>query len=85
MNVENLRPAPFCEVVTASDTVNFAEYTRNKTPSRRIRVTSAGSVVLVFPDGRTCVHPALAGEYLDVAAVRINASSTTATGFVVYY
>lgn len=82
---EQLKAAPFAEVVTASDTVDFAEYTAKKTLSRRIRVNAAGNVVLVFGDGRTCVHPALAGEIIDVQCRRINNTSTTATGFVVYY
>lgn len=82
---EQLKSAPFAEVVTANDTTDFAEFTAKKTPSRRIRVNVAGNVNLVFPDGRTCVHPALAGEIIDVQCRRINNSSTTASGFVVYY
>lgn len=82
---EQLKAAPFCEVVTASDISDFPEYTAKKCLSRRIRVSNVGNVALVFADGRTCVYPVLAGESIDVQCRRINNTSTTASGFVVSY
>ncbi len=85
MSTEALKASPFCEVVTASDTDDFPEFIAKKTPCRRIRATAAGNINVVFPDGRKCVYPVLAGESIDVQARRINSASTTATGFVVSY
>lgn len=74
-------PAENYATYTASDTVNFAGG-----PSRRIIVTTGGIVQLVKKDGTVVATPTLAdGTVLDVVAIRINQTSTGASGFFVLH
>lgn len=71
------------EIVTAGDTVasNFPGGL-----SRAIRVGTGGDVVAVRQDNETVTIPnVLAGETLVIAAIRINSTNTTASGFMVSY
>ena len=68
--------------ITASDTVNFAQG-----PCEAIYVGgTGGTVVVVTPDGvaRTFTGMAAGGIY-PIQAIRVNNTSTTATGLVALY
>jgi len=55
-------------------------------PSRRIRVGSAGNLVLKRPDGTNVTTTGLAaGEVLDVQAIAIVSAGTTITNCTVYW
>jgi hypothetical protein len=74
-------PAATFEAYTASDSTNFTG-----SPSRGIYVGTGGTVVLVDTDGTTCTVPNVpSGIVLPVVAKRINATTTTATGFVIFH
>lgn len=65
--------------ITASDSVNFPHYTR------QIYVGGAGVVNVVYPDGATQVFTVPAGGTLQVKAIRVNSTSTTATLMVAQF
>lgn len=74
-------PSPQWELYTASDTVNFANGL-----SRQIYVGTSGNVAVVNADGTAVVWPSVpSGAQLSIVAKRINATSTTASGFVILY
>lgn len=67
--------------VTPSDTVYIRTGTTTKGKAvRGLWVGGAGNVAVVFPDGAVCTYVGVAaGTLLPVAAVRVNATNTTAT------
>lgn len=66
--------------VTPSDTVNFASGA-----CRGLYVGGAGNVVAIVGGVAVTFNGALAGTVLPVAATRVNATSTTATGLIALY
>lgn len=73
-------PAENYAIYAASDTTNF------DAPSRRIHVITGGVVQLVKKDGTVVPTPELAdGTVLDVVAIRINETDTTASDFFVLH
>lgn len=70
-------PATALVAITPSDTVNFAA------PARGIYVGGSGNIVVVDLQGNAVtLVGAVAGTILQVAALRVNATSTTATNLV---
>lgn len=67
------------QTITASDTVNFPFVTR------KIYVGGAGVVNVVYPSGLTQVFTCVAGGTLEVEAIRVNSTSTTATLMVAQF
>jgi hypothetical protein len=65
--------------VTPSDTVNLPEV------PRAIHIGVAGNVVLVGSDGTACTFAVNAGQTYPYQPVRINSTSTTATGIKALY
>jgi hypothetical protein len=78
-------------LVTKSDTVNFdgSTYAANAAtkaiPADAIAVDTAGNVVVVFENGGTALMHAAAGAIIPVKCIRINSTSTTATGLNALY
>ena len=78
-------------LVAKSDTVNFdgSTYAANAAtkaiPADAIAVDTAGNVVVVFENGSTALMHAAAGVILPVKCIRINSTSTTATGLNALY
>lgn len=78
-------------LVSKSDTVNFdgSTYAANAAtkaiPADAIAVDTAGNVVVVFENGSTALMHAAAGAILPVKCIRINSTSTTATGLNALY
>lgn len=77
--------------VTKSDTVNFdgSTYAANAAtkaiPADAISVDGAGNVVVVFENGSTALMHGAAGVIIPVKCIRINSTSTTATGLNALY
>ena len=70
-------PAERYEAVTPSDAVNFSRV------CRCIYVGGAGNVVAVRKDGTAVTFTGvLAGTFLPIRAIRVNATNTTATDMV---
>jgi hypothetical protein len=69
-------PCRNAAAVTPSDTVDLADV------SRYLVVTVAGNVTVITQAGQTVAIPAAAGMPLPVAASRVKATGTTATGIV---
>ena len=78
-------------LVAKSDTVNFdgSTYAANAAtkaiPADAIAVDTAGNVVVVFENGGTALMHAVAGVIIPVKCIRINSTSTTATGLNALY
>jgi hypothetical protein len=78
-------------LVTKSDTVNFdgSTYAANAAtkaiPADAIAVDTAGNVIVVFENGSTALMHAAAGAIVPVKCIRINSTSTTATGLNALY
>jgi regulator of RNase E activity RraA len=73
------------ETVSTSDATNFSQFTTNNRLTDAIYVAGAGTVTVVYQDGRTQQFTAIAGAMLPVAAKRVNATGTAATGMVALY
>lgn len=83
LNSDNTAPAYLFLAVTPSDTVgdNFAAG-----PCRGLYVGTTGNVEAVGLDGTAVVFTAVpAGWILPIAAIRVNASLTTATNIVALF
>jgi hypothetical protein len=78
-------------LIAKSDTVNFdgSTYAANAAtkaiPADAIAVDTAGNVVVVFENGSTALMHAAAGAIIPVKCIRINSTSTTATGLNALY
>ena len=73
-------PAARYEAITASDSTTLTYSTRS------IYVGNSGDVVAVGEDGAaTTFKNVVAGTMLNIVAVRVNATSTTATDLVALY
>ena len=71
----NLRQASDYFAVTPSDTVSFTQGV-----AIGLMCVTAGSAVLVSPQGSTLTVPMTAGQFLrDIQFVRVNATGTTGT------
>jgi len=66
--------------ITKHDSTNFVEG-----KCSWIHVGGAGVVIVVFSDGSTAAMTCVAGQRLDVEAIRVNDTSTTATLMVAMY
>lgn len=67
--------------ITTSDTVNFT-----LRPCRGIYVGGAGNMVVVMADGNAITLTGVtAGTIYALRAIRVNSTSTTATGLVALY
>lgn len=79
-SVNALRPSDQPMAVVKGDTSasNFAR------PSRAIFVGTGGTVTVVLLDGTTTQFSAKDGAVLDVVAVRVNNTGSTATNMVAY-
>ena len=76
-----LDPAENYATYTAHDSTNFTGG-----PSRQIIVCTGGIVQLVKEDGTVVATPSLPdGAVLNVRAIRINSTSTGASGFFVLH
>jgi len=77
--------------ITPSNTVNFdgSTYAANAAtkalPADGILVGGAGVVVVVAESGLATSVTCIAGQRLDVKAIRVNSTSTTATALVAGY
>jgi hypothetical protein len=77
--------------ITASDTVNFDGSTYSASPSTKaipaeaIYCGGAGVVVAVFPNGSTADFTVTTGQKLAYTTIRVNSTSTTASGMVALY
>ena len=77
--------------ITVSDTVNFdgSTYAANAAtkalPADAILVGGAGVVVVITENGLATSVTCIAGQQLNVKAIRVNNTSTTATGLVAGY
>lgn len=69
--------AEFYEMITAADT-DLAN------PTRKIRVGSAGNLVVTRLDGTVVTIAVLAGEQLAIVAKQINAASTAGNILAMY-
>jgi hypothetical protein len=72
-------PVRFWKAVTPSDSVNLPAGVR------RVYATGAGNIAMVDPDGTVGVFAFAAGEMKEIGPVRINSTSTTATGIIALY
>jgi hypothetical protein len=73
-------PSPKAEVVSPSDSTNFAY------DARAIYVGGGGNVAVVFPDNSVVLFSGvLAGSIIPVIAKRVNSTNTTATSMVALY
>lgn len=71
---------------TPSDTVNFALWETERRMTDAIYVGGAGSVAAVMMDGTVGTFSGVvAGTALQIAAKRVNAAGTTATGLMCCY
>jgi len=77
--------------ITVSDTVNFdgSTYAANAAtkalPADAILVGGAGVVVVITENGLATSVTCVAGQQLNVKAIRVNNTSTTATALVAGY
>ena len=74
--------------ITPSDTVNIDVATgigENDYPTDAIWVGGAGIVAAVRQDGTVLNFTCVAGSILQIAAIRVNATNTTATLLVAMY
>lgn len=72
-------PFNVIKAVTPSDTVNIVMPSM-RTTTDAVLVSGAGTVTAVLGDGSTAAFTAVAGQTLPIAATRINATGTAATG-----
>jgi hypothetical protein len=66
-------PSTKAFAITPNDAINFTER------ARRIFVGGAGTVNLVGLDALPVSFTCVAGQYIDCASIRVNATGTTAT------
>jgi hypothetical protein len=77
--------------ITVSDTVNFdgSTYAANAAtkaiPADAVSADVAGNMIVVFENGSTALIHAAAGAIVPVKCIRINSTSTTATGLNAMY
>jgi hypothetical protein len=72
---DRTEPSPQWELYTASNSTNFARF------SRSVYVKTAGDIAFVDMDDTVVIFPAVpAGSFVPVVAKRINATGTTNTG-----
>ena len=77
LSTDNAAPGVYSFAVTPSDTVNFASI------PRAFYVGVTGDVVLVNTDGTTAAWTAVpAGMIIPCGAIRINSTSTSASGII---
>ena len=77
--ISGTTPAKDYENVSASDTVDFIRL------ARAVRFDTGGTVVLVRKNGLTATITVLDGETFPGNVRRINATGTTASGFLAYW
>ncbi len=65
------------EEVTKSDTVNFAFGA-----AHRLYVGTGGTLTVVMPNGDTAQYNPANNTYLEVGAVRVNATDSTAVAII---
>lgn len=73
-------PARNYYAITKSDTVDFPQGL-----CRGIYVGGAGIVVAIDAEGNACPFTAVAGGFLPIRAIRVNATTTSATLMVALY
>lgn len=75
--------------VTPSDSVNFVSAGKGSSAEAimcdAFYIGGAGNIVVVRPDLSTTTIAAIAGAYLWIRGIRVNATSTTATGIKALY
>lgn len=84
--MKNGWPANKSIAITKSDTVNLPPYVGSGLSTSGVWVGTGGNLVAVFPDGSTGTLLNVAdGTLLDLAVIRINDTSTTASDLVALY
>jgi hypothetical protein len=83
MDGKRLETAKYHAAAALSDTVDCVKI--NGRYPRALRIGVAGNVVVVDQGGAAVTYTCVAGEVLEVTTRRVNNTSTTATGIVLWY